>query len=576
MTRIDGNSQNASSLIFQAVQERVHRFARLRSAQRALSRVVPVDDLREANRRGREVLIHLQELTARTRRDHDGDTRSARQVSQVDRLLSEISERTRNTLASLNFANLRATVSQRSDHSIAECQGLIDVLLEGDLECDQNHRILEFLVTFLSTEERDGRRVRVREPSHLTPRLREICQFKLETADNDELHAERALTNAAMTLHNATDVTGIRERMRSVKETVGSGVFHPRVLLAIVTYNVAMWNRVNELIEGGDAIDELAVELFGEVLEEAVSDRASVDPQTSAEAPRLDRPAFDRIVDAVRARVAGQSLGTTPAERIATACDVAGLRPAEVEVFGPVDDEPLSHLIRSAITLRLVVDKAQQCRKPLKRLQMDLTALVAFSAELSDEISAAARKCFSESRYDEAFHLSQIKTRNLVSLRKTTPAAAANPQAPATGRRARSGWDLGLPPVRLAAILVIVSLPLLALMIPMPDIPRLPFGRDKITDVSPFLESGYAIKRGARTEFIGRLNGAWAYLDPHQRLRVTAEIGMALKDRDIFQIILKDRFGRIHARYRDGPQLVKVDRLGGPPRRASEGASSTP
>jgi hypothetical protein len=209
---------------------------------------------------------------------------------------------------------------------------------------------------------------------------------------------------------------------------------------------------------------------------------------------------------------------------------------------------------------------AHRCRKPLKRLRLDGEGLGILRTGISEELRDAARKCFTDSRYDEAFRLSQFKTRSLPSTPLSPPPDGAAAPTPASLRPASRGFDLGLPPGRVAAFLLVLALPILAWMLPTPNIPRVLLGGENVTEISPFLESGYAVPIGGRLEFIGRLGPAWNYLEPHQRLRVTAEIGHRLEDRNFLQILLEDEFGRVHARYRNGPELEEVERLGTPPR----------
>ena len=81
--------------------------------------------------------------------------------------------------------------------------------------------------------------------------------------------------------------------------------------------------------------------------------------------------------------------------------------------------------------------------------------------------------------------------------------------------------------------------------------------RAELAALSPFLESGYLNTLGETQEFIGGLTPAWDYLDSEQRLRVTTEIGLALRAQGVQGAVLKDRFNRAHARYaRTGARLL--------------------
>jgi hypothetical protein len=91
-------------------------------------------------------------------------------------------------------------------------------------------------------------------------------------------------------------------------------------------------------------------------------------------------------------------------------------------------------------------------------------------------------------------------------------------------------------------------------------------GAEDLSNISPFLESGYRTQRGERTEFIGRLNRGWDYLGRSERLRVTAEIGLAFKSQGIQHVVLQDRWEIVQARYADGsPTLESLPQLAPPP-----------
>jgi hypothetical protein len=89
---------------------------------------------------------------------------------------------------------------------------------------------------------------------------------------------------------------------------------------------------------------------------------------------------------------------------------------------------------------------------------------------------------------------------------------------------------------------------------------------EDLSRISPFLESGYRTQRGERMEFVGRLNRGWDYLGRSERLRVTAEIGLAFKSRGIQHVVLQDRWEIVQARYADGgPVLESLPQLAPPP-----------
>jgi hypothetical protein len=183
-------------------------------------------------------------------------------------------------------------------------------------------------------------------------------------------------------------------------------------------------------------------------------------------------------------------------------------------------------------------------------------------------MSELARKLFAQGRHDEAFRLSEVKTRNLPAVAAASAGAAS--QAAAAGRAWGRGGifhvDWGLPAGQAWAAVLLLMLPLIAALVwsSGKGISLIP--AEDLSRISPFLESGYRTQRGERTEFVGRLNRGWDYLGRSERLRVTAEIGLAFKSQGIQHVVLQDRWEIVQARYANGsPVLESLPQLAPPP-----------
>lgn len=546
--------------VVQALRQRTRRFAGLRAAQRALARTVHPSELEEANRRGQEILILLQGLHARVESSGGWGPVDPGEFARADGELEELSRHTREVLDGVAIAELRATAPQLVSDSPVEAQGLVDLLLEGPLDSDKSLRTLEFLITLLATEEHGGRRIRAREPSEVTPRLAECCRAWLEEgADPD---AERAFLSAAGMLDSAEDIGVVRDRMRGYKEKLGRGLLHPRVLAGAIAYNVAMWNRVADLIAGGRAIDHLAGELLGGAEAGGPASTGAGVGEGPAARPAgrglFERRGFARLEAALRARITGGEVSDELAERVAVACRVDGLRPFEATAFEAGPEDESARLVRAAVSLGLVLRGADVPDKALDRLGLARAELAGpLARELADQMTVAARKLFADSRYDDAFLLSEVKTRHLTSL-----AEGGGPGSPsrdgergaaaASRRRGVLGFDLGLPPGVAAGALLLLALPLLASLLWTAAIPPMKVESVNLSELSPFLASGHQHTMGEHTEFLGRLNHGWDYLPASQRKRVVVELGLALRDRGVDSVVLVDEFGRVHARYEQG------------------------
>ncbi len=424
--------------------------------------------------------------------------------------------------------------------------------------------MLEYLITVLSSEERDGRRILLREPSEVSPRLHEIAQQKLADGDGEYLVAEKTFDNTLRMANGEPDIGATRDRLRRYKESIGSRVLHPRILKAAVSYNVSMWNRVAGLVDGGRSIDCLADDLLGNKPAGADLDPISPPPAPppAAGAPDvLASKGFDRIVSALGDRLGRRPVSDDLARSVIAAYELDLLDDAEREAFAGEDES--ARLTRRAVALGLTIRHEAQVDDLLHALRVDPAQLRTVGVDqLKREMSELARQLFARGRHDEAFRLSEVKTRNL-------PAIAAVSNGAATAARGRGGIfraDWGLPAGQAWAVLLLLMLPLIAALVWSSGKGVSLIPAEDLSSVSPFLESGYRAQRGERTEFVGRLNRGWDYLGRSERLRVTAEIGLAFKSQGIQHVVLQDRWEIVQARYDDGsPVLESLPQLAPPP-----------
>ena len=70
-------------------------------------------------------------------------------------------------------------------------------------------------------------------------------------------------------------------------------------------------------------------------------------------------------------------------------------------------------------------------------------------------------------------------------------------------------------------------------------------------------EAGYETGVVGHHDGFAGLNRGWDYLGRSERLRVTAEIGLALKSRGIEHVVLQDRWEIVQARYADGSPVLE-------------------
>lgn len=540
------------------IQKRSSRFASLRAAQRVLSELAHPAELEQTIDQSRKILIELQALSIRATeagaglRSEEQAAADAKALEGVDRLLDDLSRRTREILDQKPIAQLRGNLREGKAEHADEIRGLIDVILEGDVERDKNLRFLEFLATLLSSEERDTGRAVVRDPSEVAPQIRAFAEERFDAEDPECVAAAQVISSAMQKLFEAQAIGSTRDRIREYKKELGICILHPHVLSAAVRYNVAMSNRVVGLVQGGRTIDRLADDLLA--------------PPATAEAPvpsssLFDSAGFSKIVSALQMRLLDETSADAVATGVASSFDLEGLEPAAVEAFETRGEDHTALLIRAAVTLGLIIRHEAQTDSALRELGIDPALLATdWLHELAREMTATARKLMAEAKYAEASRLSEMKVKHL-AVASTTPehrggrarareVATPRHEAPAKSIRLDSAWlrTLGLA-IGLLAFALLLS--------PLRGGEESPAAGD-FSEVSPYLESGYRTDDGGSVRFVGRLSTGWERLDTTERLSVASRIGDGLHRQGVEEVVLLDQHDTVQVRFGDGKVLEVV------------------
>jgi len=532
------------------IQERSRRFASLRSAQRALTDALHPQELQRTVEQGRAVLVDLQAMSLRLKEAGDDPAPERSELEPIDRRLDDISARVRETLGRITISELRASLPLLSSQQPETVRGLIDVVLEGDTENEKTLRLLEYLVTLLACEERGGRRVVARQPLEAAPRLGAYSERRIDAADPAVIAAERMFERAREELLEDQDLGLLRDRVRRYKEELGGRILHPRVLAAAVAYNVAMWNRLADVIEGSHTLDRLAEDLL-QLDDEGPAPTHSI----------FDSAEFGRLVSALRMRLAGDPNEDGASANLVAGFELGSLGPVELELFEVAEDDHPASLVRYAVTLGLVVRHRPRLDSTLEGLGIDVSILDAqWLREVAREMMATARKLLAQGQYVEASRLLELKTRHL-GIRPSR--AVQGGDAPL--REGPVGAEEGqfrsdLPLFRATAMVVGLGIALLAsaaLLWPREPQLRL-YSSVELAEISPMLVSGHRDSRDGRTRFVGVLDPAWEDLDAEARNAMAESVGIRLVDDGVEGVVLVDDFHRIQARIENGTVVELV------------------
>ncbi len=537
------------------MQQRSKRFASLRAAQRALSSLTHPRELERSIEQGRELLVALQSLSNRATEASDdanaGWTAGDRAtLANADGLLDQLSTAIRAVLDEHPISQLRPALQLQASQHPGEILGVVEVMLEGDIESNKNLRLIEYLMTRLCSAVQDETTSVTRDPGDVAPNLARLAEALWGPDDAECAAAEVTIRGATAKVLRAESVGQVRDSIRDFKRNLRTRVLHPKVLSAVIHYNVAMSNRVAGLMKGSRSIDFLAADLL----------IADAESGSSSESNSLfDSKAFARLSSALRARILGTGCEDDLATRVAARFDVGGITPEEIEAFSTDSDGHAEGLIRAAVTLGLIVRNQSKIEAELTEVGIDAVIIRSvWARELAREMTAVARKILAEARYSEASRLSEIRARNLAF-----PAAADEPRravrAPsdppematasmAGGTTASAGGDPGL--MRLATLAAAVLLFGIALwsISSTGDV----WSHEKLAAVSNHIESGYVSQRGDSARFIGTLGISWDALDPAARRQEAAKMGSALEAQRIDRGVLIDRRDRVLVRIHEG------------------------
>ena len=440
------------------IRERIQLFSLLRAAQRALSRCMHPAALDPVREHGRQLLIQLQALADAGADDAE---RHAEALAGIDRLLAHHMGQTLEIVANLDFAQLRAAGPRLCSEHPDDVRALIDLMLKHDLRHNKALRLLEFLITMLSTEESNGRRSVVQEPSQLTPGLRELAAQRSSESGPAPAAAEATLGSAVRGLIGGDDTAEMRDEMRSYKRELGTDILHPRVLAGAVAYNVAMWNQVAARSDGTLALDQLADDLLEDLSKAA--EGAGGARSGSAQVDVLGSQGFARLMEAFRARLTGAEIADDGAARVVASFELGDLVAREIQAVESGAPDPVNRLICACVVLARAIRHRAEVHDSLESLSIEPERLATDALpDLMHEITAAARKLFADRRFEDAFELSEVRTRNLAALamRSPRPESRSEGEAPTDGTllsRWRLPFGVDPSPGLLAVILVILA-----------------------------------------------------------------------------------------------------------------------
>ena len=574
---------------------RVRRYTMLRAAQRALYPMRPMPGSLPAERALRDIRQRLRAIGPDPQAPEEDPvyaTLEARlgALQEVDESLAEVSRELRAIAERISFAEIRATLPQLCETRPDEVAALLDLCLEDEQVFAPLRHLIDYLVTLLSTVTTDGNRAVWSDPVGATPRLREVCEsFTDYDPAQVRAHCE-AFDGAILELPRQESLEPVMHGMRDYKAQVGRLMLVPEVLQRIVEYNVAVSNRLEEVLEAERTLVEAEAHTPSLGLlasEQAEPTEAEAQPAGPPSIWRLEGSdlearegqALFEIAEELRKHLSGGRLDKGTSGRIARALDVSPLSTWENEAFTGAEDNHEAELLRTVIVVGLLLRQIDEEQELLAGTGLELERLKnTWVPHLDQKFQEAISASLGGDSYQSAKQLAQTKAKFLYPnlKRRVRPegqrpyAAAAEgarrpgarpagvasrtrdrrgprratPQGDTRGKAPRSRWVAAVAGVGILLLMGALQLRPTANEDGVLTIPT-----RAMKAVSPYLESAYRDNNGYGTKFFGTVTDDWDNKGELFQREEAIRIGEMLSTTGVQHVMLFDKRRRLRAHY---------------------------
>lgn len=591
-----------------SLRARIERFARLRAAHRALPVCAECLEGAEARENRADALRQdLGRLTALGDSPEALESSWTRGAASIDACLDEMESDLLARVDRLDFPTLRAHLPRAVETHRREGIALLDVVLGERQGLPRRLGKVEYLVTLLSTEQRDGRRQIVHDPVALTPGIGQLAQESSTLRDAREIAVE--IHQAASLDFDATSPIRSLARIRARKEALGIGLFSPEVLRAVVTYNARMFNWILSASDVSRASDAEIREVLDELYPaesmpphpaSPIGSHPLDDASAVAEAGALAGGAsvlgsaeVGEILAALRRRLRGERIGACGVERIALALDESRLDALEREAILADSPSRLHAVVARVAVVGLMLRDRGAIQPELLDLGITQTELAnQWVVELERALGSLVAELIAEGgQYKLAGELSGIKTKHLLAARSAVrleqgPAAGGAPAcdpSEAAGAEARPGrgaaarraggksqrglaggdceprswpWAAvarevrGRPALAFALVTIAIVAGIAVARAPSGAVATL--RARELSRISPHVASAYRSDAGRGGLLIGRLDASFEKLDADARAEALAEMKSQLRREGLREAMLYDEKGALRVHIANG------------------------
>ena len=499
----------------------------------------------------------------------------------IEARLDSLETEMREIVFKVPVAQLRSTLPVSVPLNRRGVLDLLDLMLGAELLGLDGTRKrippIDYLITLLCSVGPDQPPL---DPVQLTPRLHELCGRSGVDYDPRLPEIEAAFFHAA-DMYEADAQGEVQRALMVRKAELGSSYFAPQILRSVVTYNIALLQRIDE-----------------EVL--ASQDWGSLPPVADETRPAVsvfDTPALPQIAQALRRRARGEAPELSAIDRIAWCLDLEYPTATERQALLAEPGDSPDDLTGTVILVGLLCRSSVVLEDEFPAIGIVPAQLFdAWVPELSEAIQQKVNLGISGNDYQDACELSELKTRFLYTSmaearstnRSGTPmrrpdttrtsraarskdtAGAAEPiiqeallgaQAVASNEKkpARKSWSarrLARIGIAMAGALLVIGIGRAVLW----NADHARFNRDQLDRVSPYLSHGARNGEGQGPAFVGEIRDSWSVLDEADQMLVATDLVGALRENGVRDVMIYDDDG-----------LLRIQALGDQPPRTLPG-----
>lgn len=593
--RLEEASRAGGPATREDAQARVRRFALLRAAQRALAPssrepmgLVDADALAEIRERLNDLVQSFEAEIGPCEPDRADQTRSQDDLVELDRAMDGYTCLLLANLESLPFPQLRASLTAASEEQRAEVLALLELCMGCEPVPAKYLHIVDFLVTLLSSAQRDGTWMLETDPANLSDAVRQRCWEAGSCGAGTEAGIAQRFQHAAERLANGQGTAEILAEMSRYKAEIAGFFFVPAVLRCVVGYNVVAKNHFDEQLRRGRELDSaIDDEMESFSPHDAPTGEPAADDLPRGMLQAHESPGVLAVQEAIQQRLLDAGPGVGAAARIAAHLDLAWLEPLEREAFLSPEREGAERVIRMTVVLGQLAVTAPDCRADFSSLSIHEAQLDAWICALGEEVQEQINTLIRDD-YEQARRLGDTKSRFLqavllVARRRHDPSRkrwTGSEEADSFDRDAisllreylereqfrrgqRIFFDLLGGGWRRTAAFAAVGLCILWLGIRNiePDRPRSvrEFSERQARDISPLLAGAYRDYAQQGSMFVAIVGEEWLGMSASQQRIAGERISTRLTGQKVHEVLLFDPNRVLVAHYKQGSWRTPVD-----------------